>query len=190
MEHSEAKKTARKMTIINIAILGGGLLLVFSMIPRGTAQKVKLEVYQCDHGRYTVLFPPDPVACSRLDQTEYGIVPFTCIQKDSPNFFYRAGYSDYPDQALKKLSAEEIFNKRVDDLAERSNGRILKGKTRDISVSGFPGRQYDVQGSDMSIRVRIITADKRLYEILVSCSDKNMKDDRINQILESFYIHK
>jgi uncharacterized protein (TIGR03067 family) len=139
-------------------------------------------------GRFTILMPTGEPFDTMHDITtpagEVALFISQSIDKTGKPVGHAVWYSDTPEKALAG-GAEAFLDSHVKYM-ETKGWKIQKAEK--LKVLGHPARDLIGERNDIPGKVRLVLADKRLYQIVLPRDPKIISEDRIQRILDSFKI--
>ena len=99
---------------------------------------------------------------------------------------YSVSFINCPDALLQAKTADKILDDARDGAVKNIQGNLLK-ETK-VSIDNYPGRDLTIESTvgDAVVRARIYLSKQRLYQIMVTTSEKMSKSYNIDKFFNSF----
>lgn len=131
---------------------------------------------------FSVIFPSEFKETTKDIATAAGNMTVITFRVELKSVVYSVSYADYPE-ALGKLDPEQILG-GVRDGMKGTDGSTKKDDRRDLD--GVIGREVVIEAEKNQIRGRLFLSKRRLYQVLVSGSKKNIVDKDADAFFSSF----
>ena len=175
------------------------LLGLFALPAISSAKDPKLTEYTSDEGRYTVMLPAKFVS-EKPKVLAYGpnenqVVKMTTEKCDCPNSggVYSITFADYPT-SFQDVSPKTILDGVRDGMRGQPG---LEGKLeyeKDVTIGqGMDKRMYreiKIKAGSKVVRARLYLVDSRLYQVMVTGTEKNTNAAIAEEFLNSFKVVK
>lgn len=172
-----------KMQLIGLGVVAAVLIVGAAL--RNRTEKIELIRYTSKDGRYSVLFPPDPVKSSESIDSEFGTVIFHTIQKQAGEYNFQTGYADFTLDDTKGHTTENIL-KSNRDLIVNIGAEVIQDKT--VDMAGHKAHLITIRNSEATMHVKLTVIDNRLYRILASTPPEETDNPAITRMFDSFEI--
>ena len=175
------------------------LLGLFALPAISSAKDPKLAEYTSDEGRYKAMVPAKFVA-EKPKVLAYGpnenqVVKMTTEKCDCPNSggVYSVTFADYPPQ-FKDVSPKTILDGVRDGMVGQPG---LEGKLeyeKDVTIGQgldkLTYREIKIKAGSKVVRARLYLIETRLYQVMVTGTEKNTNAAIAEEFLNSFKVVK
>ena len=136
-------------------------------------------------GRFTVQMPGEPKEQTSKVNTPIGPIDVHLfISAPDPKSAYMVGYSDYPEEVVKKSDSDKILDGARDGAVRNVKGTLESEKK--ITMDGHPGRDYVISTEGFRGRERIYLVNARLYQVMLLGSKEFVTGKDADKFLDSF----
>jgi hypothetical protein len=136
-------------------------------------------------GRFTVQMPGQPKEQTNKVNTAIGPIDVHLfVSAPDPNTAYIVGYSDYPEEMIKKSDSQKILDGARDGAVKNVNGKLDSEKK--ITIDGHPGRDFSIATEHFEGRDRIYLVNNRLYQVMMVGSRDFVTSKDAEKFLDSF----
>jgi hypothetical protein len=178
----EGDKGVRKRVIVVMALL-------LAMGVMGCSPAPKSQEFKSEAGKFSVM---TPVALKEQTQTmdmKVGKIVSHMFLGNFGGIGYGVGYSDYPEEAVRKSDPEKILDGARNGAVSNVNGKLVM-ETK-ITLEGNPGRELIVdakstQGEDLTIKSRLFLVKNRLYVVMAAAKKGKVAFSELDKFLQSF----
>lgn len=163
------------------------ILFVFVMLLISgctTQEPPQLEELVSEEGGFSIMLPGKPKFETKTINTEAGYLTTNIYVVEANGVAYAVMYTDYPEEAIANLTAEQILDNARDGSVANSFGTLVKEEI--ISINGNPGRYITIAVKGGGIRQRGYLVNNRIYSIAIATSSDKMFIKTISKVLESF----
>ncbi|MBN1126281.1 MAG: hypothetical protein JXA82_14840 [Sedimentisphaerales bacterium] len=178
--------TTRKMLAAQMIIVGVVVLIVFLGVKFQHKRQIRLAVYTCTDGGYSILFPEPPVELCRLAIAPDGPIRFFVIQQRTEDFFCTIEYGDYPLEYSKETPGDVILDSIRDEII-KSNKGILQFETRFL-LNNLPARRLQIYIEEATIHALLILSGRRQYQVIIVTATDERQYEQADDILQSMQI--
>jgi hypothetical protein len=169
------------------------LLVPLFVLCSGCAQKastsvssIQFEQYKSDSGKFSVLFPGEPVEETKEFPTDDGIVELHVIQLWVSNSSgYGVLYIDVPLLTLEG-GVQKVLTALQDAGVKR--GTVLSAQEIAVGQQHIPGREMLVLEEGVYVRTRIFLHGRRFYKAVVRGSSSQVKSQDADRFFNSFVV--
>jgi hypothetical protein len=145
----------------------------------------KLEDFAPKGGRFAVQMPGPPKEQTNKVNTAVGPIDVHMfVLSPDPNTAYIVGYSDYPEEMIKKSDIQKVLDGARDGAVKNVNGKLDWEKK--ITIDKHPGRDFAISTEHFEGRDRIYLVNARLYQVMVVGSKDFITDKVAQKFLDSF----
>jgi hypothetical protein len=142
------------------------------------------EPFSPEDGGFSVQMPRTPEEQSKVLETPIGPVKLNMYLCKSGNWVYIVGYSDY--ERLEG-DVEDLLDGARDGALKIGNNKLISEDS--VSLDGNPGRELRMEAPNgLRMRVKIILAGSRLYQVGVVTPKNDSYSSRIEKYLSSFHL--
>ena len=185
--------------MIRSRIAFAALLGLFALPAISAAEDPKLAEYTSDEGRFKAMVPAKMLA-EKSKVLAYGpnenqVVKMTTEKCDCPNSggVYSVTFADYPPQ-FKDVSPKTILDGVRDGMVGQPG---LEGKLeyeKDVTIGqgldNMTYREIKIKAGAKVVRARLYLIETRLYQVLVTGTEKNTNAAVAEEFLNSFKVVK
>jgi len=133
-------------------------------------------------GGFSVQMPRTPEDQSKVLETPIGSIKLNLFLCTYGKWVYMASYADHDKLAG---DVEEILDGAREGALKNGNNKLISEES--ISLEGNPGRDFRMEAPDgMRIRVKIILAGTRLYQVGVVTPKNDSYSPKVEKYLASF----
>ncbi len=138
-------------------------------------------------GRYSAKFPGEPKV---LPQKAGGIDVVITIFQKSDKIGYSVIYSDVPADVVKGTAPAKLLETGEKGLADTFKAKITKsGETKFMSGGKqYPAREITAEREDINLRVLLVMADSRLYQVYVVGPKEAVTSPEADEFFKSFEV--
>jgi hypothetical protein len=157
-------------------------LTAFFFIASLVACSSSREPFSPEGGGFSVQMPRTPEEQSKVLDTPAGPLKLNMYLCKAGNWVYMVGYTEH-----EKLGgdAEEILDGARNGAVKIGNSKLISEDS--ISLDGNPGRDLRMEAPNgLRMRVKIILAGNRLYQVGVVTPKNDSYSPRIEKFLTSF----
>jgi hypothetical protein len=168
---------------------GVGTLALKVQPPPASVQSSTWKLFIPDDKRFSARFPSDPNRESGIVNAPDGRIEFIQYMSKVRDILYTVSYGDYPNNALKGLSSEQLLDNARNGAVENVQGKLLSETI--ISKGNYPGREITVKVEPNSvITAQIVLNDNRLYSLMVVTPADQLFTSHRREFFDSFSILK
>jgi hypothetical protein len=144
--------------------------------------------FESESGRFSVLFPGEPDEQVESVQTAIGVIESQFFMVTLENMAYSVNLADYPPEMIAAGDTQQMLDGARDGAVSNVNGELLDEK--ELTLSGYPGREFKVKVEDEGIvvRARIYLVNERLYVIQALSKERLASSEDIDKFLDSFQL--
>jgi hypothetical protein len=158
------------------------LAVLLALALSACSPKYDWRDYRSNDAPYAVLFPGKPATQTRgikLDQLE---VSMTMAAAEVDGVIFAVGSAQLPDAALAPAAVEAMKTALVNNIgASVAGNKSAAAGTLDVEGSR--------NGEPMRLIGRFVAKDKRIYQVIVMGSAKNIEQDNVDTYLSSFKLN-
>jgi hypothetical protein len=160
------------------------VVLCFGFAGFAFAQDVKK--YESQDGAYAVLFPAKPTTqTTKANDTE---VHIALVPRGTGAFLVI--YSDLSAEDVKKEKPKDLLEKGMKGLVEQFKAKITESKDLEFGKAKYPARDVLAEKDATQIRVRIILAGNRVYQVMAIGPKDTVTGVEAKDFFDSFEITK
>jgi len=161
------------------------LCLAAALLLAADDAKTKPADFAPKDGRFTVQMPGEPKEQTNKVNTAIGPIDVHMfLSAPDPNTAYIVGYSDYPEEMMKKSESDKILDGARDGAVKNVNGK-LDGEKK-ITIDKHPGRDFQIATEHFEGRNRMYLVNARLYQVMVVGSKEFVTGKDAERFLDSF----
>ncbi|NJK37227.1 MAG: hypothetical protein HC920_05335 [Oscillatoriales cyanobacterium SM2_3_0] len=137
-------------------------------------------------GEFSVLMPGTPR--EEIEENPDSVF-YLYLADQGADKIYGVFYARFlsPPPELNPDELDELYRSFVDGFLEDwSQKQILKEEP--ITLGSFPGKEYEVQGSEGRAKLRVYWANSRLYVVLAVSKTQGTLPGQIDTFLDSFQL--
>lgn len=188
-ERSGCAKVFVWLVVIGFLILtcccGSGVTMYVAFGPEW--REVRSEA-----GGYTVDLPADPRDDMAQFAAKHGPVQ-PGVKYDGTILIgrleeYSIVYADIAPKVRRTNTDEEILDSAVEGMKNAKPGPVVRA-SKAVTVSGFPGRELELQVDGQKLLARVVVADTRLYTIVAGGPLARRGEDRLRRFVDSFKLN-
>jgi hypothetical protein len=159
------------------------LLLAAGLAP---GQDAKGEKYVSKEGKYSVGFPGKPTTSAN----KAGAVDLNMaiVQKGAGG--YAVIHSDLPAEAVKVAKPKELLDGGQNGLINNFKAKVTSTKDFEFGKQKYPARELVGEKDQITLRIQIILADNRLYQVFVVGPKDMVTGTDADAFFKSFEITK
>jgi hypothetical protein len=152
--------------------------------------QVQWTEFSSTKGRFSVSMPGTP---ETDHETEYypgaGEIGFFIYSLRTASVEYDVVHSDFPDEYMQKMSADQFLDRARDEVLERFSGR-LDAEKKILLASKHPGRELEitVEEENISIQSRMYLVGQRIYYVMVAMPTFAPEREDAARFLNSFKV--
>ena len=163
--------------------------LTLPLLASQTAPPADWRIFAPKDGSFTVAVPNTPkekklrvkLAADTVDVTLY-----SCDGAGDVTFV--VGVTEYPDQAVRD-NADRRLRHAQEAAVENAKGKLFHKK--EITLSGYPGREVWIETADKLIHVRLFAVRQRLYQTMAIGPKEVMEENKeVAGFMDSFKLKK
>ena len=159
------------------------VVLCVGLAGLAAAQETK---HESKGGAFTIVFPAKPTTTTtKAGDTE---VHITVVPRGTGAFL--AMYSDLAADAVKNEKPKDILEKGVKGLLTQFKAKITDSKDLEFGKAKYPGRDVTAEKDMTLIRVRMVLADNRVYQVMVIGPKETVTGKEAMDFFDSFKITK
>ncbi len=140
---------------------------VFCVLAGGLAarddQKADAKKYESKDGKYRVAFPGEPTLQNQKAPGVEIEMKMAIVEKGKGG--YGVIYNDLP--SVNGVEAKAILDGGEKGLADKTKSKITSSKNLEFGKDKFPARDIVAENTAATMRIRLILADNRLYQVMV-----------------------
>ncbi len=142
--------------------------------------------FESKDGKFKATFPAEP---KEIKQKASGLdLVITIVEKDKGGF--AVIYSDMPADVVKAAPAKKLLEGGEKGLVDNFKAKVTKSKETTFGKQKYPAREILGEKDDLHLRVTIILADNRLYQVFVVGPKDMVTGKGADAFFESFEITK
>jgi hypothetical protein len=142
--------------------------------------------YESKDGKYSVGFPGTPKTESK--KTGEIVLSVAAVEKGMGGFMVI--YSDLPVEAVKAAKPKELLEGGQKGLVDNFKAKVTLSKDFDFGKQKLPAREILAEKDTIHLRIQIILADARLYQVFVVGPKDMVTDKDSDEFFKSFEISK
>jgi hypothetical protein len=158
----------------------------------GCNSKSPWKEFSSTEGRFTVLLPGS--AKEKSEESPYGqgtLTIHSCkLFREKEDETYRILYVDYPSSELERMGRNRVLDRAVQDVLSATLSEQLS--KQEVSLNGVAG--LEVKAKDATgkylVFARVYLAGNRIYEVEVTCREKDLVSENVSKFLDSFQLTK
>lgn len=159
------------------------VVLVLAAAGLSTADEKK---HESKEGKYKVAFPGTPkMTANKAGGIDLNIA---IVEKDMGGF--AVIYSDLPPEAVKIAKPTALLDGGQKGLVENFKAKVTKSKDFEFGKQKYPARELVGEKDAINLRIQIILADNRLYQVFVVGSKDQISGKDADAFFKSFEIAK
>jgi len=148
--------------------------------------------FSSDAGNFKIAMPGVPKEQTIKVASPIGPIETHIFMVEQDGASWAAVYNDYPDQ-VAQADSDKILEGAVKGTVGNIQGKVVSKK--DIKVDGFPGKEFEATipapgGGTATYRGRTILVQKRLYQLVLTGKDAQVKTKAGDAFLGSFALIK
>ena len=158
------------------------LALLLALGLSACSPKYDWRDYRSNDAPYAVLFPGKPATQTRaikLDQLEVGM---TMTAAEVDDVIFAVGSAQLPDAALAPAAVAAMQTALMNNIG----ASVAGNKSAAAGTLDVEGRR---NGEPVRLIGRFVAKDKRIYQVIVMGSAKNMVQDHVDTYLSSFKLN-
>jgi hypothetical protein len=140
--------------------------------------------FKSDEGRFSIDMPGTPKhQVINPDPADPVVMNLYTGQRGAMSFLVA-----FADIKVGGRKPDEVLDGARDNVLGRPGRKLLA--ERRVTIAGNPGRELDIAGpNDLALRVRVYLVGARLYQLIVSTTNKGAIGTEGAKFLESFRLH-
>jgi hypothetical protein len=159
-------------------------LFAIGAVSVGAEDKVKLEEFTTNIGRFKVLLPGLPKKSEIDTESDFGKGVLHMYTVGVNKTMYGVNYADYPAK-IKKVSIKQVFDSSRTGAVANLKGKLSSEK--DIKLGDHPGREIQIEVAGKRLfRVRVYLVGQRLYQVVVFGTKEAATSKLADRFLDSF----
>jgi hypothetical protein len=140
-------------------------------------------------GRYKVLFPgPVKTETTEVKTPSGGTATVTLDAAKAGGVTYLVSYVDVPDAVAQQPPGPRLD--KVRDAHKGTDGRLLADKELTVGGEKYPARDVLVGRPDGTLRVRVVIAGSRLYQVMARGPREGVTGADADRYFGSFEVTK
>ncbi|AWM41311.1 hypothetical protein GobsT_00640 [Gemmata obscuriglobus] len=165
---------------VTVLVLGAGAL---------TGQDKKFD---SKDGKFSAKFPLEPKV---VPQKAGGLDLYITIaekDKDKDKVGFAVIYTDLPADVVKSSPGKKLLEGGAKGLEDNFKAKIVSSSETVFKANGkdYPARDLVAEKESLTLRVRIIMVDARLYQVFVIGSKEQATGKEADEFLKSFELAK
>src|SRR5262245_29932467 len=144
--------------------------------------------FESKDGKFSAKFPSEPKV---LPQKAAGLdLVITIAEKKKEGGGFAVIYSDMPADVVKAAPAQKLLEGGEKGLVDNFKAKVTKSKETTFGKQKFPAREILGEKDDLHLRITIILAENRLYQVFVVGPKDLVNGKEADAFFESFEINK
>jgi hypothetical protein len=158
---------------------------VFILSATGLAAQAA-KTYESKEGKYAVGFPGTP----KTETKKSGAVDLniSIVEKGSGGF--AVIYSDMPAEVVKAAKPKDLLDGGEKGLVDNFKAKVSSSKNVEFGKQKYPAREILAEKEEIHLRITIILADNRLYQVFVVGPKELTGGKEADEFFKSFEIKK
>ncbi len=144
--------------------------------------------YESKEGKFAVGFTGVP----KSDSKKVGELTMHTTSIEGKGVGFMVIYADLPADTVKDMKADEILTNGEKGLVNGFKAKVTKSASSTFGKNKLPSREVtaevDVDGATLHLRLLLVLADGRLYQVLAIGSKENVFGVGSNVFFDSFEI--
>jgi hypothetical protein len=149
-------------------------------------QDKPLEKYESKVGKYSVQFPGKP---NKTTNKAGGIDLHIAIVEMGMGGF-AVIHSDLPPEAIKVAKPKDLLDGGQKGLIENFKAKVTSSRDFEFGTEKYPARELVGEKDKLKLRIQIILAGNRLYQVFVVGSKEQITGKEADAFFKSFEIAK
>ena len=156
---------------------------------RAAEPPLEYKLYATTDGRFKVLFP-GPVRTETTEvKTPSGVRKLTLeTVRVSDSLLFMVTYIDVPDSVAKAPIGPRLDKIRDGNVGK--DGKLVSEKSLELGEEKYPVRELLIEKPNTTIRVRVVPAGNRLYQVMVQGPREILSSKDCDRFYESFEVTK
>ena len=147
------------------------------------AQDVKK--FESKEGKYSVGFPGTP----KMSTSKGGDIDVNIAIAEKGSGGFAVMYSDLPAEAAKQKS-KDLLDGGQKGLVDNFKAKVTKSTDVEFGKQKYPARQILAEKEAIHLRITIILAEKRLYQVFIVGQKEMVEGKEADEFVKSFEIVK
>jgi hypothetical protein len=144
------------------------------------------EKYSSKEGRYAVAFPAKPA----LTNSKAGQIDLNIAIVDQGGSGFAVIFSDLPAEAVKVAKPKDLLDGGEKGLINNFKAKVSQSMDFEFGKDKWPAREIMAEKDNLQLRLTIILADNRLYQVFVVGSKDVVTGQAADAFFKSFEITK
>ena len=144
------------------------------------------EKYESKEGKYSVQFPGKP---NKTTNKAGGIDLHIAIVEMGMGGF-AVIHSDFPPEAIKAAKPKALLDGGQKGLIENFKAKVTSSRDFEFGMEKYPARELIGEKDKLNLRIQIILAGNRLYQVFVVGSKEQVTSKEADAFFKSFEIAK
>jgi hypothetical protein len=150
-------------------------------------KKADAKAFESKDGKFKATFPTEP---KEIKQKASGLDLVITIAEKGKDGGYAVIYSDMPAEVVKAAPAAKLLEGGEKGLVDNFKAKVTKSKETTFGKQKYPAREILGEKDTLHLRVTIILADNRLYQVFVVGPKDMVTGKEADAFFESFEITK
>jgi hypothetical protein len=147
------------------------------------------RVFNSKEGGFAVSLPGAPAQSKQRVLTAAATLEVHVFAAEAKEGAFIVSYCDVPADEVKPGSEDKRLDLARDGAVSNARGKLKREK--DTKLDGHPGRELEIEADKgQRIRMRIIVANRRLYQTMAMGSAKFTQSKDVTQFLDSLRLVK
>jgi hypothetical protein len=140
-------------------------------------------------GGFRATLPGTPKEQKQAVDTAAGKIDINIFLHEDNDVATTVMYSDYPEAMMKLADPDKVLEGGVDGAIKNTKGDLLS--KRDISINGYPGKEFEAamvapNGQKLIYRARIYLVNARLYQLIQAGPRDSLTPKQSQDFFKSF----
>ncbi len=149
-------------------------------------KKTDDKKYESKEGKFSAVFPDKPMT----QNTKAGGVDLNITIVEKAGAGYAVIYSDLPADQVKAAKAKDLLDGGEKGLVTNFKAKVTKTKDSEFGKQKYPAREIYGEKDSIQLRITIILADNRLYQVFVVGTKDAITAKETDEFFKSFEITK
>ena len=151
--------------------------------PSTAASNAVMKEFSSGAGRFKVVLPGTPTETTQVIEADVGKIERHTFMLDAGFGAYLVSYSDFPIALTEPGGIDRFLNQAHEGEIAFLDGK-LSGMT-EISLDGYPGREFRVETPDSIFRMKYYLVGTRFYQIAITTWSEGLLAEDLKEIMAS-----
>jgi hypothetical protein len=147
--------------------------------------KKDAKKFESKDGKFTATFPAEPKTITQK-AGDLNLV-ITIVEKGKTG--YAVIYSDIPADKVKAAGPAKLLEGGEKGLVDQFKAKVTKSKETTVGKQKYPAREIIGEKDDLHLRVTIILAENRLFQVFVVGPKETITAKEADDFFSSFEIN-